>query len=510
MKTRILNLTILLAVLLIVPRHVAAQLVVPEEAMADGGAFSIPIAVSASGFTAFQADVDVTEDLLIGDVSAVLGEELSATHQLVASKLSNGKLRVMVLSLSNKLIPVGTTLCNLTINSSGNSGMIYLSSMSLIDPKGFKTIVKDMSVSLGKNVESYPEFKATITCLRPSEYSTPDCLQLNVDGVSGFSAFQADIVVPSYVDVDADDITLTNRALPSHTLSAEFIDETNTLRIVCVSMSSECFDGHSGPVADIPIRSIEFNGFYEIDAVNIKVSTPEGILYALDDCKLQLLVDDTSEPECGLTMSAVSGKPADQLLLPVNLVHNCAISSFQANLSLPKEATYDAAGVKVASERVTDHLVTSTHQSDGSRLLMGVSLTASPFAGRSGDKVCDIPFTIEKPGVYAAKLENVVCSTPDGKAIYAPGSAIKFRIANDGVTDIEIIENGDAEYKEFTVIVVGKQAHCTGIEERTEVRVYDTAGRLILTTHDSHFDLPMSGVYIVSAKGYIAKKILVK
>ncbi len=499
-------LTFICAIIFMVSESAKAQLFVPDEALAVDGVVNLPLKFTQPGFTAFQADVSMTGSISASHVEVAIDESLKATHQLITSMLSNGKMRIMILSLNNALIPENTPFCALKIDVGNSDVVLTFSNVFLIDPHGNKTPIKEDATTILKTLQP----KSYTASLTLSNDSCPGKILLDISNNNGFSAFKADLVIPRYISIAPQNIKLTNRAKSNHSLSADFVDGSNILRVICVSLTNENFEANSGAVIEIPIEAVDYNGKYVIKATNLKVSEPNGTLHILDDCEAYFDISNLDDPDYGLNLSDMRGQINETLLLPIKLTNKHEICSFQTNLVLPSCASFKTDGIVASTDRITDHKVSATLQNDGSVLLLGVSLTASPFVGNSAAPVCNFPVSFEMPGEYIAKLANVVCATPEGKTIYAPESMARINISKGGVSDIELIKEEMTDCHDFTIIVDGKHVECIGLKEDTVISVYDLGGNVIMTDCDNCFVLPNNGIYIVSPTGYNAKKILIQ
>ena len=308
MKPNKLIFLLFIAILCLGSEHATAQLFVPNEIVADDEIVILPVSVTKPGFTAFQADVFVTDALCASDIELTIDESINATHQLITSMLSDKKIRVMIFSLNNALIPEDSPVCFLKINAGGLNEVITFSNIIMVDSHGVKISSNEVSTAIVRT-ELPKSFSASLALSNRNgnEHKAPSNIMLDISNNYGFTAFQADIIIPKYVSVQPHSIKMTGRANSSHYLHADLIDQSNILRVICVSLSNENFSGSSGTVIEIPIDGIELNGEYSVKAIEIKVSEIDGTLHNLDDCEIQFSVSESIDPDCELKLTNTYG-----------------------------------------------------------------------------------------------------------------------------------------------------------------------------------------------------------
>lgn len=118
-------------------------------------------------------------------------------------------------------------------------------------------------------------------------------VELNND--MAFTAFQADIMLPKGMDIE--DITLTERATNSHTLSYSRL-ANGCYRVISFSMVNADYAGESGALFTVKVSADDNYEQGNVEICNIEFTTSDGVGYDLADVTAEMPIDSSIEGTC--------------------------------------------------------------------------------------------------------------------------------------------------------------------------------------------------------------------
>ncbi len=111
--------------------------------------------------------------------------------------------------------------------------------------------------------------------------NNPVTVNFAITNAQTFTAFQTDILIPSGFSYVGASAALNPARLPSpgsHSLSATYFPGTNTLRLLCFSMTNALFTGNSGPVVYFTLNTpANAPGVYPVNITSGIISNTAGV-----------------------------------------------------------------------------------------------------------------------------------------------------------------------------------------------------------------------------------------
>ena len=343
-------------------------------------------------YTALQADIYLPQGLAIekedGEYIFELTNRKGSDHTIASTKLSNGAIRIVVLSQSLQ-------------EFSGNSGALVTFNISA-DASFTETEVielKRILVSEGNQVQhALPDTTCTVTyegnIIPPgindrfyiNDFSIwpgqTKQVEIMLDNELPYTALQADIYLPEGLTVEQENgeylFELTNRKGSSHNISSTQLSN-GAIRIVVLSQSLQEFSGDSGALVRFNITATpSFGNGGVIELKRILTSEVNQVQHALPDT-ICTVTRDAGIPATGITLNKselVLEVGSTEALVATVTPSDATVSTVTWTSSNPSVATVDTMG-NVTAFSLGSATVSAT-TIDGSNLTASCQLTVIP------------------------------------------------------------------------------------------------------------------------------------
>lgn len=133
--------------------------------------------------------------------------------------------------------------------------------------------------------------------------------------------------------------------------------------------------------------------------------------------------------------------------------HDVEMCSFQAQIYLPEGLsiatnTKGKYKLSIVEDRIDDHILSSALQSDGSVMMLAVSLTNSTYYGVSGDAIvsCTLVADDTFEGTHTIELKNIIMNDPAATKFVSVDTSATINGNATGVEDVLSGADGEAEY----------------------------------------------------------------
>jgi len=383
-----------------------------------GKTLRVPIVMNnkASAVAGFQFDMYLPSGINVNAASFSLTDRKSSTHQIVANK-NDDHWSVVAFGFP-------------TTDFTGDEGEIlyidFSASKSFVDSARieFHNIMLSTSDARECPIDDFEVIVKANGVYQPSDRLTIDDFsikpgkKMNVpvlleNELTQFSGFSFNFYLPDGLAVEADAITLTNRA-NGHALVVDSISE-NGYSVSVSDNIQDVFSDVEGAIMNIEVMaSRDFEGQAVINVRDIRLFEPNADVTTLSDFDVTVTADGIYEPENLFYINDFKITPGQTVQVPVIMDNEAsAIAAFQLNVTMPDGLSVTSQGVTLSDRKSENHQIVANL--DGDKLsIAAFSFPPTNFVGNSG-AVMYVNVTASRyfTGTAVIHVDNVALTTTD-------------------------------------------------------------------------------------------------